>query len=77
MDLSKLLAIAASLGTDFKALDTDVRAYLVANPPTNPEQQAQVDGIVASLTAIDTGVQALDSAAKAVPPAGGPTGGTA
>ncbi len=71
MNLTQLLAIVGKLATDFKQLDADARAYFTANPPQDPAGQQQVNAITASLQTIDDGMQQLDAAAKAVPPAGG------
>lgn len=68
-DLSKLTAAVSKLVSDFSTLATDIKAYLAANPPADPAQQAKVDALTQQLTDMDASAQAIDASLK--PPAGG------
>lgn len=67
MDLSNLTAAVNQFIADQQKLNTDVRAYIAANPPADPAQQAQVDDLTARLTASDATLESLDAAVRPAP----------
>ena len=70
-DFSKLSAVTDKLATDFASLAADVKAYIAANPPANPADQAAVDAITSKLDTLDAGFADLDSSVKPGPVGGG------
>ena len=68
-DLTNLGKVVSQVATDFTKLKTDFEAYLAANPPADPAQQATIDALTASLQTVDSGIQTMDATLNPPPPA--------